>query len=62
MLHRNHAFGLMPFERMHLNQTIRALCSVLPDGHKFNIIYCFFSQILTVSPVDLQVYFIVVHF
>ncbi len=37
-------------ERIHLNQAICGLCSVFPDGHEFNIIYCFFSQILTVSP------------
>ncbi len=51
MLHHDHAFGFMPFERIHLNQAKHvALCSVLPDDHEFNIIYCFFSQILTVSP------------
>ncbi len=26
------------------------LCVLFPDGHEFNNIYCFFSQILTVSP------------
>ncbi len=38
---RAHTFKIKPYA---------ALCSVFPDGHEFNNIYCLFSQILTVSP------------
>ncbi len=49
MLHRDHVFFIHA-ERIHLNQAYAALCSVFPNGHEFNIIYCIFSQILTLSP------------